>query len=167
MGSHYDSKSSETYLRRKACVFQGFGHLLPSSEDQALLGVVYDSVAFPQHNRPTGETTRLTVLTCTPDCLNVHISDSCATVFVHCCKILTCSSLFSSLCDSDRGLPGLKADPEGQTRPCCIQLLSAPPADRRTLLLSLILSVVRNLLLFHLTAARDDFADVWTSFCAP
>ncbi|TWW79960.1 protoporphyrinogen oxidase isoform X2 [Takifugu flavidus] len=41
---------------------EGFGHLLPSSEDQAVLGVVYDSVAFPQHNRPTGETTRLTVM---------------------------------------------------------------------------------------------------------
>lgn len=45
-------------------LFQGFGHLLPSSEDQAVLGVVYDSVAFPQHNRPTGETTRLTVYSC-------------------------------------------------------------------------------------------------------
>lgn len=44
-------------------MFQGFGHLLPSWEDQDLLGVVYDSVAFPQHNRPAGETTRLTVRT--------------------------------------------------------------------------------------------------------
>ncbi|XP_042346835.1 protoporphyrinogen oxidase isoform X2 [Plectropomus leopardus] len=41
----------------------GFGHLLPSSEDRGLLGVVYDSVPFPQHNRPHGQTTRLTVLT--------------------------------------------------------------------------------------------------------
>ncbi|CAG02770.1 unnamed protein product, partial [Tetraodon nigroviridis] len=41
---------------------EGFGHLLPSSEDPALLGVVYDSEAFPQHNRPTGTTTRLTVM---------------------------------------------------------------------------------------------------------
>ncbi|XP_032373580.1 protoporphyrinogen oxidase isoform X2 [Etheostoma spectabile] len=40
----------------------GFGHLLPSSEDQALLGVVYDSVPFPQHDRSTGQTTRLTVM---------------------------------------------------------------------------------------------------------
>ncbi|KAF1387495.1 hypothetical protein PFLUV_G00079560 [Perca fluviatilis] len=39
----------------------GFGHLLPSSEDQALLGVVYDSVPFPQHDRTNGRTTRLTV----------------------------------------------------------------------------------------------------------
>uniref|UniRef100_UPI0037E9B97B protoporphyrinogen oxidase n=1 Tax=Semicossyphus pulcher TaxID=241346 RepID=UPI0037E9B97B len=40
----------------------GFGHLVPSSEDQGLLGVVYDSVPFPQHNRPDGHTTRLTVM---------------------------------------------------------------------------------------------------------
>uniref|UniRef100_A0A8C9ZHY9 Protoporphyrinogen oxidase n=1 Tax=Sander lucioperca TaxID=283035 RepID=A0A8C9ZHY9_SANLU len=40
----------------------GFGHLLPSSEDQALLGVVYDSVPFPQHDRTNGRTTRLTVM---------------------------------------------------------------------------------------------------------
>ncbi|XP_076594182.1 protoporphyrinogen oxidase isoform X1 [Chaetodon auriga] len=40
----------------------GFGHLLPSSEDRGLLGVVYDSVPFPQHNRPNGQTTRLTVM---------------------------------------------------------------------------------------------------------
>uniref|UniRef100_A0A7N8WQL3 Protoporphyrinogen oxidase n=1 Tax=Mastacembelus armatus TaxID=205130 RepID=A0A7N8WQL3_9TELE len=40
----------------------GFGHLVPSSEDRGLLGVVYDSVFFPQHNRPTGQSTRLTVM---------------------------------------------------------------------------------------------------------
>ncbi|XP_036930690.1 protoporphyrinogen oxidase isoform X1 [Acanthopagrus latus] len=40
----------------------GFGHLLPSSEDHGVLGVVYDSVPFPQHNRPDGQTTRLTVM---------------------------------------------------------------------------------------------------------
>lgn len=40
----------------------GFGHLLPSSEDRGILGVVYDSVPFPQHNRPNGQTTRLTVM---------------------------------------------------------------------------------------------------------
>uniref|UniRef100_A0A8C1MF48 Protoporphyrinogen oxidase n=1 Tax=Cyprinus carpio TaxID=7962 RepID=A0A8C1MF48_CYPCA len=38
----------------------GFGHLVPSSEDPGLLGVVYDSVPFPQHNRSGGLTTRLT-----------------------------------------------------------------------------------------------------------
>ncbi|XP_019946941.2 protoporphyrinogen oxidase [Paralichthys olivaceus] len=40
----------------------GFGHLVPSSEDRGLLGVVYDSVPFPEHNRPEGQTTRLTVM---------------------------------------------------------------------------------------------------------
>uniref|UniRef100_A0A667YEP0 Protoporphyrinogen oxidase n=1 Tax=Myripristis murdjan TaxID=586833 RepID=A0A667YEP0_9TELE len=40
----------------------GFGHLVPSSEDRGLLGVVYDSVPFPQHNAPNGESTRLTVM---------------------------------------------------------------------------------------------------------
>ncbi|XP_047218089.1 protoporphyrinogen oxidase isoform X1 [Girardinichthys multiradiatus] len=40
----------------------GFGHLVPSWEDPGLLGVVYDSVPFPQHNRPHGQTTRLTVM---------------------------------------------------------------------------------------------------------
>lgn len=41
---------------------QGFGHLLPSSEDPGVLGVVYDSVFFPQHNSPERESTRLTVM---------------------------------------------------------------------------------------------------------
>ncbi|KAK1895446.1 Protoporphyrinogen oxidase [Dissostichus eleginoides] len=40
----------------------GFGHLIPSSENPVVLGVVYDSVPFPQHNRPEGHTTRLTVM---------------------------------------------------------------------------------------------------------
>ncbi|XP_037129722.1 protoporphyrinogen oxidase [Syngnathus acus] len=40
----------------------GFGHLVPSSEDRGLLGVVYDSVPFPQHNRSDGPSTRLTVM---------------------------------------------------------------------------------------------------------
>ncbi|KAA0702801.1 Protoporphyrinogen oxidase [Triplophysa tibetana] len=40
----------------------GFGHLVPSSEDPGLLGVVYDSVSFPQLNRNGGPTTRLTVM---------------------------------------------------------------------------------------------------------
>ncbi|KAJ8289732.1 hypothetical protein GJAV_G00004640 [Gymnothorax javanicus] len=40
----------------------GFGHLIPSSEDKAVLGVVYDSVAFPEHNRKGSPTTRLTVM---------------------------------------------------------------------------------------------------------
>ncbi|XP_077455567.1 protoporphyrinogen oxidase [Stigmatopora argus] len=40
----------------------GFGHLVPSSEEPGVLGVVYDSVPFPQHDRPNGPTTRLTVM---------------------------------------------------------------------------------------------------------
>ncbi|KAM9798673.1 protoporphyrinogen oxidase [Neosynchiropus ocellatus] len=40
----------------------GFGHLIPSFEDPGVLGVVYDSVPFPEHNRKSGETTRLTVM---------------------------------------------------------------------------------------------------------
>ncbi|XP_032938447.1 protoporphyrinogen oxidase isoform X1 [Catharus ustulatus] len=38
----------------------GFGHLVPSSEDPALLGVVYDSVAFPELDGSAG--VRLTVM---------------------------------------------------------------------------------------------------------
>ncbi|XP_066424444.1 protoporphyrinogen oxidase isoform X2 [Molothrus aeneus] len=44
----------------------GFGHLVPSSEDPALLGIVYDSVAFPEHDgtpaTPGGTSLRLTVM---------------------------------------------------------------------------------------------------------
>lgn len=29
---------------------QGFGHLVPSSEDPGVLGIVYDSVAFPEQD---------------------------------------------------------------------------------------------------------------------
>ncbi|XP_066196546.1 protoporphyrinogen oxidase, partial [Sylvia atricapilla] len=39
----------------------GFGHLVPSREDPALLGVVYDSVAFPEHDG-TAPGARLTVM---------------------------------------------------------------------------------------------------------
>ncbi|XP_054940224.1 protoporphyrinogen oxidase isoform X3 [Physeter macrocephalus] len=40
---------------------QGFGHLVPSSEDPGILGIVYDSVAFPeQDGSPPG--LRLTVM---------------------------------------------------------------------------------------------------------
>ncbi|CAN0378505.1 unnamed protein product [Lampetra fluviatilis] len=41
---------------------QGFGHLLPSSESGPVLGVVYDSALFPQHDRRDAESTRLTVM---------------------------------------------------------------------------------------------------------
>ncbi|NWS49831.1 PPOX oxidase, partial [Probosciger aterrimus] len=40
----------------------GFGHLVPSSEDGSLLGIVYDSVAFPQHNGADAASLRLTVM---------------------------------------------------------------------------------------------------------
>ncbi|XP_009279532.1 PREDICTED: protoporphyrinogen oxidase [Aptenodytes forsteri] len=40
----------------------GFGHLVPSSEDASLLGVVYDSVAFPQHDGAGAASVRLTVM---------------------------------------------------------------------------------------------------------
>uniref|UniRef100_A0A669Q771 Protoporphyrinogen oxidase n=1 Tax=Phasianus colchicus TaxID=9054 RepID=A0A669Q771_PHACC len=40
----------------------GFGHLVPSSEDEALLGIVYDSVAFPQHDGTGSPSVRLTVM---------------------------------------------------------------------------------------------------------
>ncbi|NXS52452.1 PPOX oxidase, partial [Brachypteracias leptosomus] len=41
---------------------QGFGHLVPSSEDASLLGIVYDSVAFPQHDGAGAASVRLTVM---------------------------------------------------------------------------------------------------------
>ncbi|XP_030329823.1 protoporphyrinogen oxidase isoform X2 [Strigops habroptila] len=40
----------------------GFGHLVPSSEDGSLLGIVYDSVAFPQHDGAAAASLRLTVM---------------------------------------------------------------------------------------------------------
>ncbi|XP_052055802.1 protoporphyrinogen oxidase isoform X1 [Apodemus sylvaticus] len=47
---------------RGACLpVQGFGHLVPSSEDPTVLGIVYDSVAFPeQDGNPPG--LRVTVM---------------------------------------------------------------------------------------------------------
>lgn len=40
----------------------GFGHLLPSFENPYILGVVYDSCTFPDHNRKDVPSTRLTVM---------------------------------------------------------------------------------------------------------
>ncbi|XP_048368366.1 protoporphyrinogen oxidase isoform X3 [Sphaerodactylus townsendi] len=40
----------------------GFGHLVPSFEDSSLLGVVYDSVAFPEQDGSRGPAVRLTVM---------------------------------------------------------------------------------------------------------
>lgn len=42
---------------------KGFGHLLPSSENKQILGIVYDSCTFPEHNRKgCPDSTRLTVM---------------------------------------------------------------------------------------------------------
>uniref|UniRef100_A0A9J7WXZ7 Protoporphyrinogen oxidase n=1 Tax=Cyprinus carpio carpio TaxID=630221 RepID=A0A9J7WXZ7_CYPCA len=54
--------ASGKYTHFTVVYSNGFGHLVPSSEDPGLLGVVYDSVPFPQHNRSGGLTTRLTVM---------------------------------------------------------------------------------------------------------
>ncbi|XP_061462163.1 protoporphyrinogen oxidase [Rhineura floridana] len=40
----------------------GFGHLVPAFEDSSLLGIVYDSVAFPEQDGSSGPSTRLTVM---------------------------------------------------------------------------------------------------------
>lgn len=40
----------------------GFGHLVPSSEPSKVLGIVYDSCSFPQHDRLGHPTTRLTCM---------------------------------------------------------------------------------------------------------
>ncbi|XP_072284486.1 protoporphyrinogen oxidase [Pyxicephalus adspersus] len=40
----------------------GFGHLIPSFEDKAVLGIVYDSLTYPEHNRKGSPSTRLTVM---------------------------------------------------------------------------------------------------------
>ncbi|XP_075856426.1 protoporphyrinogen oxidase isoform X3 [Microcebus murinus] len=40
---------------------QGFGHLVPSSEDPGILGIVYDSVAFPEQNGSSSDL-RVTVM---------------------------------------------------------------------------------------------------------
>jgi len=47
---------SEDVLERK-----GFGYLVPSSQDKNILGVVFDSAIFPQHNQNKKET-RLTAM---------------------------------------------------------------------------------------------------------
>ncbi|XP_005096895.1 protoporphyrinogen oxidase [Aplysia californica] len=42
---------------------KGFGHLLPSSESGPILGIVYDSCTFPEHNRRGApDSTRITVM---------------------------------------------------------------------------------------------------------
>ena len=39
----------------------GFGFLVPSSDSIQVLGIIFDSCAFPENNRLGGATTRLTV----------------------------------------------------------------------------------------------------------
>ncbi|XP_031552690.1 protoporphyrinogen oxidase-like [Actinia tenebrosa] len=41
---------------------EGFGILLPSSEPVNILGIIYDSCVFPQHDRNDGNHTRLTIM---------------------------------------------------------------------------------------------------------
>lgn len=41
---------------------RGFGHLVPRKEDTNVLGVIYDSCAFPQLDSPGGSTIRYTVM---------------------------------------------------------------------------------------------------------
>ncbi|XP_035659829.1 protoporphyrinogen oxidase-like [Branchiostoma floridae] len=41
---------------------EGFGYLVPSGQPERILGAVFDSSIFPQHNRPNSATTRLTVM---------------------------------------------------------------------------------------------------------
>lgn len=46
---------------RRVMSIEGFGHLVPQSEGEDILGVVWDSSVFPEHNRTESET-RLTVM---------------------------------------------------------------------------------------------------------
>ncbi|KAJ8035237.1 Protoporphyrinogen oxidase [Holothuria leucospilota] len=46
----------------KVLPLEGFGYLVPSSEPCQVLGVVFDSCTFPEHNHPGSETTRLTCM---------------------------------------------------------------------------------------------------------
>ncbi|KAM4632946.1 protoporphyrinogen oxidase isoform 2-T2 [Polymixia lowei] len=63
---------------------EGFGHLIPSSEDRGVLGVVYDSVPFPQHNSPNGDTTRLTEVFGAPEEVSEERLMAAATEAIRC-----------------------------------------------------------------------------------
>jgi len=41
---------------------EGFGYLVPSSEPLQVLGIIFDSCAFPENDRRSGKTTRITVM---------------------------------------------------------------------------------------------------------
>ncbi|XP_078379655.1 protoporphyrinogen oxidase-like [Oculina patagonica] len=41
---------------------EGFGYLVPSSEPLQVLGIIFDSCAFPENDRHGGKTTRITVM---------------------------------------------------------------------------------------------------------
>ena len=41
--------------------FQAFGYLVPSNQQSKILGVVFDSASFPEHDRKDTPSTRLTV----------------------------------------------------------------------------------------------------------
>lgn len=42
----------------------GFGYLVPSSDAVQVLGIIFDSCAFPENDRPGGKMTRITVSLC-------------------------------------------------------------------------------------------------------
>ncbi|KER32338.1 protoporphyrinogen oxidase [Opisthorchis viverrini] len=54
-----DRKSAQPPVR-------GFGHLVPRTEDPHILGIVYDSVAFPDLDSPDGSSVRYTVMLTPP-----------------------------------------------------------------------------------------------------
>lgn len=50
-GAEFPEPSPQPHLTPLFPLFpQGFGHLVPSSEDPCVLGIVYDSVAFPEQD---------------------------------------------------------------------------------------------------------------------
>ncbi|CAH1781708.1 unnamed protein product [Owenia fusiformis] len=49
-------------LKGQVMPFLGFGHLIPSTENSKVLGIVYDSCNFPEHDRKDQPSTRLTCM---------------------------------------------------------------------------------------------------------
>ena len=58
MLSQYESTSLNVYLveltEKELPKENGFGFLVPSCEDNSLLGVTYDSCTYPEHDSPQG-----------------------------------------------------------------------------------------------------------------